>query len=101
MPKFTVEHKCAHSTEQAFATVKNLLSNENEIKKFDAKAQVTFNDSARSCQIKGGQFKADLQVQAAGSGSQVSITVDLPLLLTPFKGKVQESLQKMLARHLG
>jgi len=27
--------------------------------------------------------------------------VDLPLMLTPFKGKVQETLQRKLAKYLG
>lgn len=100
MPKFTVEHTTTKTPDSAFQTVKNLLSQEAEIRKFDAKAQVSFDDSGKTCQIKGGQFKADMNVVPAGTGSKVAITVDLPFLLTPFKGKVEETLKKMLSKHL-
>lgn len=100
MPKFTVDHKTQQAPDQAFSTIKAILSKEGEFKKFDANAQISFDDAGKSASIKGGQFKADMKVTSNGPGSQVVVTVDLPLLLTPFKGKVQETLQKMLAKHL-
>ncbi|MNK99976.1 hypothetical protein D3C87_1203950 [compost metagenome] len=51
--------------------------------------------------MNGSQFKADMVVAANGAGSKVQVTVDLPMLLTPFKGKVQETLQRKLAKYLG
>src|SRR5262245_22711887 len=101
MPKFTVEHSSTKAPDAAFDQVKNFLSQEHEFKKFDPKAQVQFDDAKKSCQIKGGQFKAEMNVLPAGTGSKVAVTVDLPLLLTPFKGKVEETLKKMLTKHLG
>jgi hypothetical protein len=100
MPKFTVEHSTDRSVDSAYEAVKTILSKAGEIQKFDAKAKVTFNEANKTCHIAGGQFKADMNVSAAGTGSKVAIIVDLPFLLTPFKGKVQETLQKMLAKHL-
>ena len=100
MPKFTVEHKTNKTPEDTFQTVKSFLANGGDIKKFDAKAQVAFDDSSKSAQISGGQFKADMKVVPASGGSTVAITVDLPFLLTPFKGKVEETLKKMLTKHL-
>lgn len=100
MPKFTVEHKSDKSPEETFKAVKSFLDKGSEIQKFDAKAQVSFDDSSKSAQINGSQFKADMKVVAAGGGSNVAITVDLPFLLTPFKGKVEEQLKKMLTKHL-
>ncbi|MBX2987593.1 MAG: polyhydroxyalkanoic acid system family protein [Bdellovibrionaceae bacterium] len=100
MPKFTVEYNSSRPADEAFATVKKFLADGGEIKKFDAKAQVSFEDATKSCKIHGGQFKAEMNVAPAGTGSKVAVLVDLPLLLTPFKGKVQETLQKMLSKHL-
>jgi hypothetical protein len=101
MPKFTVEHQTAHPSAEAYGKLKQFLSKPDELKKFDPKTECLFNDATQTCSIKGSQFKAEVTIQNSGSGSKVSILVDLPLLLTPFKGKVQEGLSKMLSRHLG
>lgn len=100
MPKFNIEHPSTKDAEETYKTVKGFLSKENEITKLDAKAQCTFNDSQKSASILGAQFKAEMSVAAVGPQSQINITVDLPFLLMPFKGKIQESLVKMLKKHL-
>lgn len=100
MAKFTVEHKSSHNPQEAYEKIKNFLSNDKDILKFDSKLQCLFNDSAMSCKMTGAQFKADMIVAAANNGCAVSVTVDLPLMLTPFKGKVTETLQRKLAKYL-
>lgn len=100
MPKFTVEHTTTKTPDDAYKSVKTFLSGTSEIQKFDAKAQIQFDDATKSGQIKGGQFKADLKIAPTAGGSTVAISVDLPFLLTPFKGKVEETLKKMLSKHL-
>lgn len=100
MPKFTVDFKSPHNPERTFDMIKGFLSKEDELKRFDAKAQVSFNDGTKAASIKGSQFQAEMKVSAEGEKSQVVVTVDLPFLLTPFKGKVQEGIMKMLTRHL-
>lgn len=101
MPKFTIDHQSSHNAEEAYKKIKEFLANDQDIRRFDPKLQCTFDDSAKCAAMKGSQFKADMAVSNAGSGSKVSVTVDLPLMLTPFKGKVQETLQKKLAKYLG
>lgn len=100
MPKFTVDYESSHSAQEAYSKLKNFLKDGGELKKFDSKVQCDFSDANQSAQLKGSQFKAEVKVAVQGTGSKVSVTVDLPLLLTPLKGKVQESLTKMLGRHL-
>ncbi len=100
MPKFTIEHQSTFSANDAYAKVKTFLNSEDEIKKFDPKLQCSFNDAQMSCHMNGSQFKADVQVLNVAGGSKVSLTVDLPLMLMPFKGKVQETLQRKLAKYL-
>jgi hypothetical protein len=95
-----MEHKSNKTPEETYKTIKDVLSKDNAISKYDANAKCTFDDSKRTCRVAGGQFKAEMKVDGSGAKSQVNITVDLPLLLMPFKGKVQESLTKMLSKHL-
>jgi hypothetical protein len=100
MSKFTLEHESSHSPKEAYDKIKNFLGNDADLKKFDAKLQSQFNDGSLSGTIKGSQFKADVAVLPAGTGSKVQITVDLPMLLMAFKGKVQETLSKKLTKYL-
>lgn len=100
MPKFTIDHQTSKNTQETYTVIKDFLAKDADIRKFDSKIQCDFNDSAMSCKMNGGQFKAEVSVAAAGNGSKVSVTVDLPFMLTPFKGKVTETLQKKLAKYL-
>ncbi|MCB0369580.1 MAG: polyhydroxyalkanoic acid system family protein [Bdellovibrionales bacterium] len=101
MPKFTVEHQTSSDTKDTYNKLKDFFTNSDEIKKIDPKVSCSFNDDNLTCKLNGSQFKADVQVSSNSSGSLVNVNVDLPLLLSPFKGKVQEGLQKMLKKHLG
>lgn len=101
MPKFTIDHSTSLATPEAFVKIKEFLGHEEGIRRFDPKVQCQFNDSNHSCSIKGSQFNAELKILAENSGSKVSVTIDLPLMLTPFKGKVQETLSKQLKKYLG
>ncbi|WII73137.1 polyhydroxyalkanoic acid system family protein [Bdellovibrio sp. 22V] len=100
MPKFTIDHQSTQNVEEAYQKIKEFLSNDQDIRRFDPKIQCSFNESAKSAALKGSQFKADMAVVSSGTGCKVSVTVDLPLMLTPFKGKVQETLQRKLAKYL-
>jgi len=100
MPKFTIEHNSSHSAKDAFDKIKTFMSGDEDLRRFDSKMQCQFNDGAMNGTIKGSQFKADVAVLNEGTGSKIQIVVDLPMLLTPFKGKVQETLQKKLSKYL-
>ncbi len=101
MGKFTINHDVKQPVDEAFEKVQQVLSKGDELKKYDPKIDCSFDSASKTCKIKGSQFKADLQVSSKGSGSLISVTVDLPLLLTPFKGKITESLVKLFSKHLG
>jgi hypothetical protein len=100
MAKFNVEHACSKDQNSTFDEIKNFLSKESEYKKFDAKAKVTFDESKKSCHIEGSQFKAIMSVIPKNDKSVVSINIEIPFLLMPFKGKIEETLKKMLSKHL-
>lgn len=102
MPKFTVEHKSHKKQKDAYEVIKKFLNEDNnDFQRIDPKVQCHFNDGQMICELKGGQFKADVTVLSQADGSSVKITVDIPFLLLPFKGKITESLQRKLAKYLG
>jgi hypothetical protein len=100
MPKVVIEHSCVLNAEDAFAKIKTFFSSDQDIRRFDPKMQCEFSDSSMTGKALGGQFKADILVRANGAGSQVEITVDLPFILTPVKGKVQETIKRKLTKYL-
>lgn len=100
MPKFTIDHQSSQSADEAYKKIKEFLNTDQDIRRFDPKLQCSFDDGAKAAKMSGNQFKADVAIAPAASGSKVSVTVDLPLLLTPLKGKVTETLQKKLAKYL-
>ncbi|MEN0060134.1 MAG: polyhydroxyalkanoic acid system family protein [Bdellovibrio sp.] len=100
MPKFTIDHQSSHNVDEAYNKIKDFLQKDQDIRRFDPNLQCSFDDGSKKCAMKGSQFKADMTIAASGAGSKVSVMVDLPLMLTPFKGKVQETLQKKLAKYL-
>lgn len=101
MPKFNVEHKSSTSPNDAYQKLKSALSTNGDFQKIDPNIEYKFNDSQLTCDIIGKQFKANLKISENGPGSHVVVIVDLPLLLAPFKGKVQETLQSKIAKILG
>ncbi len=100
MPKFKVESQSKLNQSEAFEKVKNLLAGDPDLRKLDSKIEITMNEIGHIAQIKGSKFSADVKVAALGSGSHVTIEVDLPLMLLPAKGMVQTTLEKKLAKIL-
>lgn len=101
MAKFTINHDVKQPVDKTFTAVEKVLSKGDDLKKYDPKIQCTFDAATKTCNIKGSQFKADLKVEPKAGGSQIVVTVDLPLLLMPFKGKITESLVRLFEKHLG
>lgn len=101
MPKINVEHVSKLNPTEVFNKLKTFFEGEHDIRRLDPKIQCTFNDSNMTGQATGSQFKAEMSVKKSGESSIVAVTVDLPFILTPIKGKVQEKIQSQLAKHLG
>lgn len=101
MPKFTIEHESSKNPQDAFGKIKDFLSNDGDMRRFDSKLQCSFDEASHTAQMKGSQFKADLNVTPSGTGCKVAVTVDLPLMLSPFRGKITETLKTKLLKYLG
>ncbi len=100
MPKVSVSHKTAITSEEAFTKIKAFFENDTDLRKIDKNIKVTFTDASKTGKATASQFTAQFDVKEATGGSTVNVTIDLPFLLTPFKGKVQETLEKKLKKYL-
>jgi hypothetical protein len=100
MPKFKVETKSNHNPQDTYSKIKSFLESDQDLRKLDSKLACKFDDAKMNCSASGSQFEADMKVHSDGPGSKVEVTVSLPLLLTPFKGKVQEMLERKLSKVL-
>lgn len=104
MPKVSISHKSSLLAKDAFSKIKNFFENDEDIRRFDPKMKCEFTDQKMTGKATGSQFKADISVSpqeaSQETGSLVSVVIDLPLLMTPFKGKVQEIIQKKLNKYL-
>lgn len=100
MPKFKVETPSSHGPEESFAKIKNFLEKTDELKKIDAHIVCTFEDKNLKALAQGKQFKAAISVLSQSDDCLVSVEIEIPLLLSPFKGKIQESLQRKLKKAL-
>ena len=100
MPKVNIDFSSPLKAQETFEKVKDLLSNDESIKKIDSNLQCNFNDAQMSGDVKGSKFKAQMSVKEAGDQSNVSIIVDLPLMLGAFKGQVKSTIEKKLNKLL-
>ena len=100
MPKISIDHNSSLQASESYEKIKEFFENDQDLRKLDPKMKATYDDKTRTGKVTGSQFKADLSVDENGPGSVVKLRVDLPLLLTPFKGKVEETLQKKLKKYL-
>lgn len=100
MPKLNFEMPAPLSADQAFTKIQTFLNSDNNFKKFDPKVTSTFDQSNKSCQINGSQFKADLKIKPLNDKCSVAIEVDIPFALTLFKGKIKEEIEKAFKKVL-
>ena len=101
MPKVNIDYNSSFSADETYTKVKDFLANDEGIKKIDGNIQSQFDDSARSGDLKGSRFKAQMSVTEQGDTSKVSIVVDLPMLLGAFKGQVKSTIESKLSKLLG
>lgn len=100
MPKFTVEKTTDMNAQDSFEKIKQFLSSDADLKMLDSSYECQFEDQALKGSAKGKKFNAEMQVSKEGEKSKVAITVDLPLMLMPFKGLVENTLNKKLSQLL-
>jgi hypothetical protein len=96
MPSVKIEKQSKLSPDDSFKRISDLLSNDKDLRKLDAKYKADFNAQTRSGTAEGSMFKAKMSVTPGSNGSTVNITVDLPFHLALAKGMVEKTLSKKL-----
>ena len=99
MPKITIEKTTGLTAEDAYSKIKDMLADDPDLRKLDRGYQCQFDDGAKTGTAKGKQFSAALKVTSQ-SQTKVELTVDLPIILTPFKGMVETTLKTKLEKIL-
>lgn len=96
MSKVSIDLNSKYPAPETFTKIKSLFGENSEIKKFDPGMTCTFDDSAMSAVAKG-KVSADMKVTSQGAGSTISVSVDVPFLLSAFKGQIKSTIEKKLA----
>ena len=100
MPKISVQHQSSLPAAEALDKIKNFFETDKDLQRIDPGLKCDFNPSNMKGQVHGKQFKADVTVSTQSPGCSVSVIIDLPLILTPFKGKVEETVKRKLSKYL-
>ena len=96
MPQVKVKREITGEKKKVFAAVKTYLEGRDTLDKLGA--SIDWDAKACTGAIEASNFSGNIGVTEKGGVSIVEIVVDLPLLLTPFKGKVSDELSKHLGR---
>lgn len=80
--------------------IKEFFETDKTLQQLDSNVQCNFDLQTLKGKVKSSKFSADIQVVAQGPGSMIQVVIDLPLLLTPFRGKVEEVLRHKLQKYL-
>lgn len=103
MPKILIERETQLPPLEAFEKIKTLLSDDKDLRRLDSGYQCQFDVASKKGTAKGRQFTAVMQVQEGlqtGTSTRVELTIELSLVLTPFKGMVETTLKRKLEKIL-
>jgi hypothetical protein len=100
MPSIKVELDSKLKPNDSFKRISDVLSNDKDLKKLDAKYKCEFDPATLTGSANGSMFKAKMNVKEAAGGSKVQVTVELPLTLALMKGMIEKTLQKKLGEAL-
>lgn len=96
MPKVKVKEEIAGEKDKVFSAVKKYMEERDTLSKLGA--TIEWDEKKHEATIEASNFSGSIQIFSKAGKSSVEILIDLPLLLTPFKGKVEEELKKHLSR---
>jgi hypothetical protein len=100
MPKINLKLPSTHSAKETFEKVKDLFENDSDLKKMDSSYVCQFQDADYSGTAKGTKFSAKMKIDESGSASEVAVDIEIPFMLSPFKGVIKDTLEKKLGKTL-
>lgn len=96
MPKINIEKTSTKTPQESFQAIKSMLSDDPDLRKLDRNYKCDFDETTLSGKAKGDKFEAKLVV----AGGKIQLEVQIPLMLTPFKGMIETTLTKKLDKAL-
>ncbi len=96
----TINHLTTLPLDRVTEIVRILFEKDSHLQKLDPDIRCQVSSSQKEIEVSGSRFEAHVRLQPRDSGTQVCIVVDLPLLLSPFKGKVEETIREKLSKYL-
>ena len=96
MPKIRVDKQHSLSAEDVIQRVDDYLVKLRDEKMKSMDFNFDWNGDQSKASIKGKGFKGEVTL----AGNKVGIFLDLSMMLTPFKGKVEESMKRGLDKYL-
>ena len=100
MPKLKIDYKSSLSAEDTFKKVSDLLSSDEQLKGIDQSFTCSFDSASLTGEVSSKLFTANMNVKEANPGSNVELTIDLPMKLALAKGMIEKTLQKKLEKAL-
>lgn len=101
MPKLKFEVQTQLAPKETFGKIKEFFANDRDLRKLDSNYQCQFDETRLSGTAKGSKFDAAVAVHPEVSGSRVNIEINIPLMLMPFKGMVEKTVQDKLTKLIG
>jgi len=90
-----IGYKKVKSSQEAFASVKAAITPEY-IEKFKVKAKINYDEKKKLITASGMGFNLDINF----SDKEVALNLKLSLILRPIKGKVLETLEREIKKHV-
>ncbi|MCC6276707.1 MAG: polyhydroxyalkanoic acid system family protein [Oligoflexia bacterium] len=100
MPQFSVEHTTNLNSSETFKKVQEYLKTSQGLRKLDPTLTCEFNESSMTGSVKGNKFSCTLRVEGSAP-TKVVLEIQIPLLFSPFKGQIQDSLKNKMSQILG
>jgi hypothetical protein len=101
MPKINIATSTKLTPQDAFGKIKEFFAHDRDLRKFDSNYQCQFDDSRLTGRAKGTKFDAEVSVHADPGGSKIDIAINIPLMLSPFKGFVEKTIQDKIRALIG
>lgn len=101
MPKVKIQKKLSISAKDLFAAVKDVLTNDKEIKALEPNLEISdesIDGDKMTAKVNGSRVTGNFCITSQGEDSTIDVDLKLPLMLAPFKGLVQKKIEEKLAK---
>lgn len=102
MPKFSTKTPSQYPVEETYEKIKDYIhQQQGQFKSFDPNLELEFDDQNYCGNLHSKKLKVEFTIEELETSQcDVVVHIDLPLLLTPLKGKIVSMLENQLKERL-